>query len=109
MQIVPHPLVERNIVGLAEHVHPVTGDGEAARRRILEVRALLGRVRDEPDLGAPLPGELIGWRVRHGGLRRQISIVYRHDVEEERLYIALVAFGGQDGPRHGLSRPFPAP
>jgi hypothetical protein len=96
MQIVSHPLVERDIVGLAEHVHAVTGDGEAARRRILEVRALLGRVRDEPDLGAPLHGELIGWRVRHGGRRRQISIVYRRDAEEDRLYIALVAFGGQD-------------
>ena len=96
MQIVPHPLFERDIIGMAEHVMAVSGDGDAARRRVLEARALLGRVQQEPDLGRPLDGGLAGWRIRHGGKHRQISIVYRYDGSADRLYLALLSFGGQD-------------
>ena len=96
MRIVPHPLLERDIIGMAEHVHAVSGDGNAVRRRIVEARELLGGVQDNPNLGAPLAGKLAGWRVRHGGKHRQISVVYRHDTKTNRLYLALVAFGEQD-------------
>ncbi len=96
MQIVPHPLIERDIIAMAEHVYAVSGDGNAARRRIAELRELLGRVQENPDLGAPLDGDLSGWRIRHGGKRRLVSVVYRHDAERDRLYLALISFGGQD-------------
>ena len=92
MRIVPHPLLGRDIIGMAEHVHAVSGDGNAARRRIVEARELLGYVQDNPDLGTPLAGELAGGRVRHGGSHRQISVVYRYDANTDCLYLALVAF-----------------
>lgn len=111
MRIVPHPLLESDIIAMAEHVYAVSGDADAARRRIAEARALLDSVRDDPDLGRPLSGELAGWRVRHGGQRRQISVVYRHDAAMDCLYLALVTFGGQDwtGRATGRHDQFPGP
>ena len=96
MRVVPHPLVERDVVGIAEHVHAVSGDAVAARRRIAEVRDLIAAIMDEPGLGTALGDPLAGWRVRHGGGGRRIKVVFRHDASQEALYVALVAFGGQD-------------
>ena len=96
MRVVPHPLLERDIVGIAEHIHAVSGDAAAARRRIIEVRDLIAAIVEEPALGTALGGPLAGWRVRHGGGGRRITVVFRHDAGQEVLYVALVAFGGQD-------------
>lgn len=107
--IVPHPLFERDIIGMAEHVLAVSGDGNAARRRVLEARALLACVQEDPDLGRPLDGDLSGWRIRHGGKHRQNSVVYRYDGAANRLYLALLSFDGQDceGPQYPAVRIFP--
>ena len=96
MKLVPHPLLERDIIGMAEHVFRVTGDPEAARRRLAETRALIGDIMREPALGSRLGEQAEGWRIRHGARDRRISVVFRHDPEADRLYLALVAFGGQD-------------
>lgn len=104
MRIVPHPLIERDIVGIAEHVFTVSGDAAAARRRISEVRDLIAAIVDQPGLGVALGDGLSGWRVRHGGGGRRITVVFRHDTEADRLYVALVAFGGQDWQGHASKR-----
>ena len=96
MKVVPHPLLERDIIGMAEHVFAVSGDGAAARRRIFEARALIEAIVAEPGLGTTLDGPLDGWRVRHGGRNRRITVVFRHDTASDALYIALIAFGGRD-------------
>ena len=96
MHVVPHPLLERDIVGIAEHVHVVSGDAEAARRRIIEVRDLFAAITEEPGLGTALDGALSGWRVRHGGRGRRITVAFRHDAGQDALYVALISFGGQD-------------
>lgn len=67
VRIVPHPLLERDIVGIAEHVHAVSGDAAAARRRVAEVRDLIAAFVEEPGLGAKPGGPPNGWCVWHGG------------------------------------------
>ena len=104
MRIIPHPFLERDIVGIAEHVHSVSGDAAAARRRIAEVRDLIAAIADEPGLGVALAGDVAGWRVRHGGGGRRITVVFRHDAADDALYVALVAFGGQDWERRVAGR-----
>ena len=104
MRIVPHPLLGRDIVGIAEHVHAVSGDAAAARRRIAEVRDLIAAIADEPGLGVALGEDLTGWRVRHGGNGRRITVVFRHDAADDALYVALVAFGGQDWEGRAVGR-----
>ena len=96
MKVVPHPLLERDIVGMAEHVFAVSGDGAAARKRISETRELIQAIASEPGLGTTLDGRLTGWRVRHGGQGRRITVVFRHDTALDAIYVALVAFGGRD-------------
>ena len=104
MRVVPHPLLERDIVGIAEHVHAVSGDAAAARRRIAEVRELVGAIVEEPGLGTALGGPLFGWRVRHSGGGRRITVVFRNDASRKALYVALIAFGGQDWERRAAGR-----
>lgn len=104
MRIVPHPFVARDIIGLAEHVFAIYGDGAAARRRIAEVRDLIEAIAAEPGLGTVLDGPLQGWRVRHGGRDRRITVVFRHDAALDATYIALVAFGGRDWETHASAR-----
>ena len=94
MRIVRHPLVAQDIRALAEHVLTVSGDRAAALRRLDEIDALIAEIVANPDLGARLDGALTGWRVRHGGQGRAITLVFRP--EGERLLVALVAFGRQD-------------
>ena len=104
MRVVPHPLLERDIVGIAEHVFAISGDGVAARRRISEARDLIEAIAAEPDLGTTLDGLLEGWRVRHGGRDRRVTAVFRHDAALDTLYVALVAFGGRDWETHAAGR-----
>lgn len=82
---------------MIEHIVQTTGgDVEAAGRRLDEVDALLREIAANPVSGARLSGDLSDWLARHGGRGRRITIVFRADVEVGVLYIALVAFGGQD-------------
>lgn len=110
MRVIPHPLLERDIIGIAEHVFAVSGDGAAARKRIFEARELIEAITAEVGLGTMLDGTLAGWRVRHGGQGRRITIVFRHDAALDALYIVLVAFGGRDWePRAARRSRFGAP
>ena len=94
MRILRHPLVAQDVRALAEHVLAISGDPAAALRRLDEVDALLRAILENPDLGTRLDGDLSGWRVRHGGRGRAITLIFRP--EDDRLLVALVAFGGQD-------------
>lgn len=90
-----HPLVRRDLREMVRHIVEVSGDVRAASMRLDEVEALLERIVEEPALGARLDRELSGWRVRHGGRGRMITIVFRL-AQSGRLQVPLVAFGGRD-------------
>ncbi len=97
MRLIRHPWVGRDLVALVEHIVDVTqGDHAAAVRRLDEVEALLSDILANPLSGMRLAVPLDGWRVRHGGRGHRITIVFRADTERDALYVALVAFGGQD-------------
>ncbi|WP_371832241.1 type II toxin-antitoxin system RelE/ParE family toxin [Paracoccus benzoatiresistens] len=96
MQVLAHPLLRRDIEGLAEHVHAVSGSADAARRRLREVHDLIEQVIENPSLGTSVGEALPGWRVRHGGRGRRITLVFRHDAEADEIHLALVSFGGED-------------
>jgi len=102
MRLVRHPLVAQDIAALARHILTVSGDAAAALRRLDEVDAMIASIVEAPDLGTRLDGPLDGWRVRHGGRGRALSIVYRAD--GKRLLVALVAFAGQDWTANAVSR-----
>lgn len=96
IRIERHPLVRRDLRELAHHVADVSGDPGAAERRLDQVDALLRDILANPNSGVSLSAELPGWRVRHGGADRRITIVFRLTETEDCLQIALVAFGGQN-------------
>ena len=90
---VRHPLVDRDLIAMVEHIVETTGgDIEAAARRLDEVDALLREIAANPASGA----RLSDWLARHGGRGRRIRIVFRADLDAGVLHVALVAFGGQD-------------
>jgi len=64
--------------------------------RYNQVEALLRDILETPASGTFLDTSLPGWRVRHGGEGRRITIVFRFVEAGDCLQIALVAFGGQD-------------
>ena len=96
IRIERHPLVRRDLRELVRHVADVSGDPLAAERRLDQVEALLTDIMKNPRSGALLGGEVPGWRVRHGGTGRKITIVFRLTEAGDRLQVALVAFGGQN-------------
>lgn len=105
MQFVRHPFVERDIIGIAEHIVEVTGgDTAAAFRRMDEIDALLAAIRENPTSGIRLTGKLEGWLVRHGGSGRRLTMVFRPDMATGRIWLALIAFGGRDWMRQSLAR-----
>jgi plasmid stabilization system protein ParE len=100
-----HPLVERDLVGIVEHIVEVTqGDFDAAARRLDAVDALIRDIAANPTSGMRLTGPLDGWLVRHGGRGHRLTIVFRADLARDVLQIALVAFGGQDWVSLGTER-----
>ncbi len=100
-----HPLVERDLIGIVEHIVDVTqGDFDAAGRRLDEIDALIRDIAANPTSGMRLTGPLGGWLVRHGGRGHRLTIVFRADLERDVLQIALVAFGGQDWVSLGTER-----
>lgn len=105
MRVVRHPLVDRDLVALVDHIVDVTGgDLEAAGRRLDEVEDLLVDISANPLSGVRLATPLDDWRVRHGGRGHRITVVFRVDLTQERLLVALVAFGAQEWMREGENR-----
>ena len=96
IRIERHPLVRRDLRELARHVAEVSGDTRAAERRLDQVDDLLADILKNPNSGTLLSDALPGWRVRHGGVGRRITIVFRLSEASACLQIALVAFGGQN-------------
>lgn len=100
-----HPLVERDLIGIVEHIVEVTqGDFDAAARRLDEIDDLIRDISANPTSGMRLTEPLDGWLVRHGGRGYRLTIVFRADVQRDVLQIALVAFGGQDWMSRGVIR-----
>ena len=105
MRIVWHPFVERDLIGIVDHIVSVTeGDYVAAHRRLDEVDALLGLVLANPTSGVRLRGELDSWLVRHGGAGQRLTVVFKPDPENDCIYLAMVAFGGRDWMRAAVGR-----
>lgn len=99
-----HPLVRRDLRELARHVAETSGDKRAAARRLDEVEALLASIIEDPRSGPYLADHLSGWRVRHGGKGRMLTIVFRMEDRSDCIQVALVAFGGQDWMARAASR-----
>jgi hypothetical protein len=105
MRLIRHPWIGRDLVAPVDHIFEVTqGDYAAATRRLDEVDALLSDILSNPQSGMRLTEPLDGWLVRHGGRGHRITIVFRADMAREVLYVALVAFGGQDWMSDGAIR-----
>ena len=105
MRLMRHPLVGRDLVAMVDHVIETTrGDFGAANRRLDEVDDLLAEITANPLSGMRLSPPLDGWLVRHGGRGYRVTIVFRANLKQDVLYVALVAFGGQDWMREGRSR-----
>ena len=105
MRLVRHPFVERDLIGMVEHVVRITeGDYDAAFRRLDEVDALLHSVLESPTSGVRLRGKLDSWLVRHGGADQRLTVVFRPDLENDCVYLAMVAFGGRDWMRAAVGR-----
>jgi hypothetical protein len=60
------------------------------------IDALLEEIAANPASGMRLSPSLDGWLVRHGGRSHRITIAFKANLDLDALYIALVAFGGQD-------------
>ena len=105
MRLIRHPLVNRDLAALVDHIVETTqGDFAAASRRLDEIDNLLVNIVANPLSGMRLAQPLDGWIVRHGGRGHRITIVFRADQQQGVLYVALVAFGGQDWLAEGASR-----
>jgi hypothetical protein len=105
MRLVRHPFVERDLIGIVDHIVNTTeGDYVAAYRRLDEVDALLGSVLENPTSGGRLRGKLDTWLVRHGGAGQRLTIVFKPDLENDCVYLAMVAFGGRDWMKAAVGR-----
>jgi len=105
MHFVRHPFFERDLIGIVDHIVDVTdGDVAAARRRLDEIDTLIQKIAENPKSGARLSGKLDGWLVRHGGAGHRLTIVFKPDLDNGVVYLALVAFGGRDWMRLASAR-----
>ena len=105
MRLVRHPLVGRDLISMVDLIVQMThGDFRAAKRRLDEIDQLISDIAANPQSGMRLAAPLDSWLVRHGGRAHRITIVFRADQDREVLYIALVAFGGQDWMTEGRAR-----
>lgn len=105
MRIVRHPLVDQDLAALVDHIVEVTGGYfNAAARRLDEVDALIADLSSNPRSGVRLAPPLDGWLVRHGGRGHRLTVVFRADISQDCVFVALVAFGGQDWMTEGETR-----
>ena len=97
MRFIQHPFFERDIIGIANHIVEVTqGDTAAAYRRLDEIDTLLEEIAGNPTSGLRLSGNLDGWIVRHGGTGNRLTVVFKPDIPNKTIYLALAAFGGRN-------------
>jgi hypothetical protein len=97
MRVVLHPLVDQDLVALVDHIVDVTDVAYvAAGRRLDEVKELFAAISANPLSGVRLGPPLDGWMVRHGGRGHWLTLVFRADLAQDCLFVALAAFGGQD-------------
>lgn len=97
MRIFRHPLVDQDLAALVDHIVEVTGgDFDAAARRLDEVDDLIADISANPMSGVRLSHPLDGWLARHGGSGHRLTVVFRADLNKTCVFVALVAFGGQD-------------
>ena len=90
-----HPLVNRDLAALVDHIVETTQvDFAAASRRLDEIDNLLVNIAANPLTGMRLTQPLDGWLVRHGGRGHRVTIVFRADQQKNVLYLALVALWG---------------
>ena len=105
MRLIRHPFVERDLIGIVDHIVKTTsGDYDAASRRLNEVDVLLRSVLENPTSGVRLRGKLDNWLVRHGGAGQKLTVVFKPDIENECVYLAMVAFGGRDWMKAAVGR-----
>ena len=105
MHLVRHPLVDQDLAALVDHIVEVTGgDFDAAGRRLDEVDELIADISANPLSGVRLAPPLDGWLVRHGGRGHRLTVVFHADLAQDRLFVALVAFGGRDWMTEGKTR-----
>jgi hypothetical protein len=105
MRVVRHPLVDQDLAALVEHIVEVTGgDFDAAGRRLDEVDDLIADIAANPMSGVRLAPPLDGWLVRHGGRGHRLTVVFRAYLNQNSVFVALVAFGGQDWMTEGEKR-----
>jgi hypothetical protein len=70
----------------------------------MRLTRILEKSAANPASGMQLSPPLNGWLVRHGGRGHRITIVFKASLDLDALYIALVAFGGQDWIAEGNTR-----
>ena len=100
-----HPLVEKDLRNLVDHVLRVTGDDfAAAGRHLEEVDSLLADVAENPLSGIRLSERLGGWLIRHGGRGSRLTIVFRPELQDDLIRIALIPFGAQNWLADGVER-----
>lgn len=105
MRVIRHPMVKHDLLSLVDHIVETTQcDFAAAARRLNEIEAHLEEIAANPAPGMRLSPPLDGWLVRHGGRGYRITIVIKPNLDLDALYIALVAFGGQDWIAEGNAR-----
>jgi hypothetical protein len=105
MRIIRHPLVDRDLAALVDHIVEITGgDFGAAVRRLDEVDDLIADISTNPGSGVRLAPPLDGWVVRYGGRGHRLTVVFRADLAQDCVFVALVAFGGQDWITEGETR-----
>ena len=94
MQIIRHPFVERDILGMVHHVPQTSEEDDAAlHRRLDELDTLLHDILEDPTSGLRLRGQCDSWLVRHGGSEQPLTVVFRPDIENDCIYLAMVALG----------------
>jgi hypothetical protein len=105
MRVVRHPLVDQDLAALVDHIVEVTGgDFDAAGRRLDEVDDLIADILANQMSGVRLTPPLGGWLVRHGGRGQRLTVVFRADLAKACVFVALIAFGGQDWMTEGETR-----
>lgn len=97
MRLVRHPLVDRDLAVLVDHIVETTGgDFAAAARRLDKVDALVAAIASNTRSGYRLGPPMDRWFFRHGGSGQRPAVVFIEDPGADRLPIEPFAFGAQD-------------
>ena len=97
MKFEKHPLFDRDIARITDHIFEATyGDWRAAERRVIEIYEIVAAIMAAPQSGIRLDGNLAGFLAKHGGQNRRLTIVFKPEPTENVVYGVLVAFGGAD-------------